>query len=549
VHGSESVEITTPKLDVTGEYERQNYESQSHGVTVSITLPQFAAAAAIANTALGTVLDKVAPNQAAAGSSGGGKAGIGVSYSQSNSHNNSGQYVMSNISSPKLTINAPSQHIDGAVINDKVINPSNNQDYADSGNSSFGFGVGTSGVNASIGFGDYSFGLGAGSSGLFGAVGVGNFNIGTSFKPGTDNHNQFSVFGGGYGLNASLGHSIWSPGISYGPFSLSGSFQHGELKAINGTAGLWGFDNQINDWDLQCFEKDTPIATKEGSKFIQDIKIADWVKTWNENTEQFEYKKVLRTFEKVADQTLHIKLSNGQLVKVTTEHPFLSNDIWVAAIDLRAGSKLFGSNGQEVFVQSVQLIAKTTKVYNFEVEDNHTYVAYGVVVHNKCIYDARGMPNFVDKNYVLKEGETLAPRPDSDGKLEFIEAYIWWKYGDGEPLTVDLSEIDLSRISSSDFPSGVGDIRYFNLLQNKYNKLDDGLVYGTITLKYLGNNQVEIVGNDTYNFEIHKIQNVKNLKNVSRESLRNIETMIALGIHGTGKPFKIYFRGKGKIGK
>jgi filamentous hemagglutinin family protein len=242
VHGSESVEITTPKLDVTGEYQRQAYKSQSHGVTVSITLPQFAAAAAIANTTLGTVLDKVAPNQAAAGSSGGGKAGIGVSYSQSNSHNNSGQYVMSNISSPKLTINAPSQHIDGAVINDKVINPSNNHDYHDSGSTSFGFGVGTGGFNANIGSGNHSFGLGVGNSGLFGSVGYKDFNIGSSLNPGTG---RVGLFGGAYGVNGSLGFTggsgLFDAGASYGPIGIGGTFGNGHLK-VGGTFGFWNAD-------------------------------------------------------------------------------------------------------------------------------------------------------------------------------------------------------------------------------------------------------------------------------------------------------------------
>jgi hypothetical protein len=265
VHGSESVEITTPKLDVTGEYERQKYESQSHGVTVSITLPQFAAAAAIANTALGTVLDKVVPNQAAAGSSGGGKAGIGISYLQSNSHNNSGQYVMSNISSPKLTINAPSQHIDGAVINDKVINPSNNQDYADSGSSSFGFGVGTSGVNASVGFGDHSFGLGTGSGGMFGSVGVGDFNIGASLNPGT---NRVGLFGGAYGVGGSFGFSgssgLFDAGVSYGPIGIGGTFGNGRTN-INASLGLWNVEL------IDYASKGTPISSELKEQRLEAI--------------------------------------------------------------------------------------------------------------------------------------------------------------------------------------------------------------------------------------------------------------------------------------
>jgi filamentous hemagglutinin family protein len=235
---SDKLEITTPKLDITGEYERQAYKSQSNSVGVSVTLPQFAAISAVANTALSTVLSKVAPNQAAAG---GSKGGIGVSYSQSNSHNNSGEYIESNLSAPHLVLNSPSQHINGAVINGQEINPSNNHDYQDKGSSSFGFGIGTGGVNASVGFGDHSFGLGFGNGSLFGSVGYGQFNIGTSFKPGANN--RLGLFGGGYGagVSAGFGSSGFDAGASYGPLGIGGTLQDGHLK-IGGTAGFWNFD-------------------------------------------------------------------------------------------------------------------------------------------------------------------------------------------------------------------------------------------------------------------------------------------------------------------
>jgi hypothetical protein len=151
----------------------------------------------------------------------------------------------------------------------KLNHPSNNQDYADKGSSSFGFGVGTSGVNASVGFGDNSFGLGAGSGGMFGSV-VGNFNIGTSFKPGSNplngsSINHFSIFGGGYGLNGSLGMSTIANhsnlidfGASYGLLGVGGTLQSGELLSVNGTIGLWSGTNSISDVDWTCFVAGTP---------------------------------------------------------------------------------------------------------------------------------------------------------------------------------------------------------------------------------------------------------------------------------------------------
>jgi hypothetical protein len=227
--------------------------------------------------------------------------------------------------------------------------------------------------------------------------------------------NHFSLFGGGYGLNGNLGvtaigdhPNLFDLGASYGLIGFGGSMQGRELRSVSGTLGLWSGTRTISDVNWTCFEKDAPIETKEGSKFIQDIKVADWVKTWNENTKQFEYKKVLRTFERINEQVLHIRLSNGKLVKVTLEHPFWSNNTWAAAKDLKVGSKLLGSNGKEVFVESVQLIDKATKVYNFEVEDNHTYVAYGVVVHNKCPSALDGFNYYksgTDKNAINKDGD------------------------------------------------------------------------------------------------------------------------------------------------
>lgn len=63
---------------------------------------------------------------------------------------------------------------------------------------------------------------------------------------------------------------------------------------------------------------------------------------------------------------------------------------WTYAIKLSAGDILLLSNGEYVVVEKVQheILESPVKVYNFEVEDFHTYFVgeSSVLVHNKCFY-------------------------------------------------------------------------------------------------------------------------------------------------------------------
>ena len=76
--------------------------------------------------------------------------------------------------------------------------------------------------------------------------------------------------------------------------------------------------------------------------------------------------------------------------KITTpSHPFYVPKLgWTSAIKLRAGDILVLSNGEYVVVEKVQheILESPVKVYNFEVEDFHTYFVgeSSVLVHNRC---------------------------------------------------------------------------------------------------------------------------------------------------------------------
>ena len=73
----------------------------------------------------------------------------------------------------------------------------------------------------------------------------------------------------------------------------------------------------------------------------------------------------------------------------TPEHPFyVPVKGWTNAADLRAGDILVTVNGEYKVVEKIQheLLESPIQVYNFEVEDFHTYYVgdSSILVHNAC---------------------------------------------------------------------------------------------------------------------------------------------------------------------
>ena len=78
---------------------------------------------------------------------------------------------------------------------------------------------------------------------------------------------------------------------------------------------------------------------------------------------------------------------NGEEIVTTETHPFYVNDRgFVNAGELAVGDELLDSNKNILLVENfdVELTGKPVTVYNFQVEDYHTYhvSCFGVLVHN-----------------------------------------------------------------------------------------------------------------------------------------------------------------------
>jgi hypothetical protein len=132
-------------------------------------------------------------------------------------------------------------------------------------------------------------------------------------------------------------------------------------------------------------------------------------------------------------------------------------------------------------------------------------------------------------------------RPDADGRLIFSEARSWYMNGNGQSLLININSIDLSKVSVSDFDR-VGQYKQFNLAGDYYSNLNDALVYGTLTLEYLGNNNVMVRNaHDIYDFDI---------KTWSSDTwIRNVLTMGAMVINGDGNPYIIWIYGQTTLKK
>ena len=154
-----------------------------------------------------------------------------------------------------------------------------------------------------------------------------------------------------------------------------------------------------------CFVAGTSILTAAGYVAIENIKEDDYVWASDPETGEKALKRVVQTFVNESDELVHVFV-NGEEIITTPEHPFyVPQKGWVGSIRLRAGDILILQNGQYVIVEKVQheILEVPITVYNFEVEDFHTYYVgeSSVLVHNEC-YQKHHMLTNKSKKYTPK---------------------------------------------------------------------------------------------------------------------------------------------------
>ena len=134
------------------------------------------------------------------------------------------------------------------------------------------------------------------------------------------------------------------------------------------------------------------MLTSLGLKAIENIQPGDKVLAADPETGRQEEKEVVRTFVKETDTLVHLRISGEEIVTTET-HPFyVDGEGWVTAGELTEEDYVLDSEGCRLQVEEkyVEKLEESVKVYNFEVEEYHTYYVgdAGILVHNKCWDDS-----------------------------------------------------------------------------------------------------------------------------------------------------------------
>ncbi len=129
-----------------------------------------------------------------------------------------------------------------------------------------------------------------------------------------------------------------------------------------------------------CFLANTPVSMADGSqKMIQKIKVGDSVLSFDQGSGQFKPGKVTKVFKEVALDYLVV----NETLKLTPNHPVLSNGQWMEVGKLKAGDSLVDKDNKAIVIDTITAVKKKVKVYNIEVDMYHSYVAGGYIAHNK----------------------------------------------------------------------------------------------------------------------------------------------------------------------
>ncbi len=134
-----------------------------------------------------------------------------------------------------------------------------------------------------------------------------------------------------------------------------------------------------------CVQKGTPIATPAGPRTVESLKPGDAL--WSVVHGELTLAHVQQAFEVQPSQYIEITAGHT-LLRVTPEHPIaVGPGEFTIASRLRAGQRILIGDGisgiSTALIDRVQTFVATEPAYNLLVTPGGTYIAGGIVVHNK----------------------------------------------------------------------------------------------------------------------------------------------------------------------
>lgn len=147
----------------------------------------------------------------------------------------------------------------------------------------------------------------------------------------------------------------------------------------------------------ECF----PAGTKlPNGQRIETVRVGDFIRSWDEKEQRLTFSRVMDAMRSVPSSLIRVTFHGGGSVVCTPGHPFLTmNGKWEDASGLRGKDVLRETSPGSRKLTGIQVTGVETLepgedgtyggacpdgyVYNFEVENTHTYlIENGLVVHN-----------------------------------------------------------------------------------------------------------------------------------------------------------------------
>jgi hypothetical protein len=160
----------------------------------------------------------------------------------------------------------------------------------------------------------------------------------------------------------------------------------------SGNIYYWSYVNNIfteNNIDafvqlsITCFLRGTIISCLLENKRIEELNKGDILISYDRQKNKKENNKIIDILESYSNSYYILKTKNRK-VRVTGEHPFLTDKGFMFIKDLKINMNLVTETGIEKIIDK-KIINKRVKVYNLKVGYPNTFFANGFCVHNKPI--------------------------------------------------------------------------------------------------------------------------------------------------------------------
>ena len=124
-----------------------------------------------------------------------------------------------------------------------------------------------------------------------------------------------------------------------------------------------------------CFVAGTPVWMSDGTtKPIEQVKVGDTVLSKNEKTGEIVAKKVTNVSVRADIWTRKLTFDNSAVLETTDEHPlYVDGRGFVKAKEVGIGSSIVTRAGPSAKVVAVEADVRQATVYNFTVDEFHTY--------------------------------------------------------------------------------------------------------------------------------------------------------------------------------